>query len=134
MAKRFFIVLILLSIIAIAPSIFASERVFLISENKVTIFDWSTRKASRVIRVKGEALAVVEGQDPNFAFVLSRGRVNDHLPTGPSYISYIDLRKGRVQKNMQLALASRIIITMKRKINYFCSQAPSAPFQIPVPS
>ena len=102
MAKRFFIVLILLSIIAIDPSIFASERVFLISENKVTIFDWSTRKASRVIRVKGEALAVVEGQDPNFAFVLSRGRVNDHLPTGPSYISYIDLRKGRIQKNIAI--------------------------------
>lgn len=106
MRKRSFLPPILALVVALMLplSAAAKDKLFFISGDaeKVTWFDWTTRKQGPILKVTPNAKFVLQGDDPVFAFVLSGGKISFGKPAGPGAIAIIDTRANKVSATLEV--------------------------------
>lgn len=93
----------MVSLFLAAPAA-AKDKLFFISRggDQVSWFDWATQKKGPPVKVPPYPTFVVQGQDPNTAFVVGAGKHKGNQPLGPGSVSIIETTAKKVIANVEV--------------------------------
>ncbi len=98
--------LCLIALLLLAPTpVVAGDKLFFLSrqQDQLTWMDWDEwRAAGKPLKVLPKPRFVVQGPDPDIAFVLSRGPVKGNKATGPGGVSIVDTKEKKVVAKVEL--------------------------------